>query len=517
MARGGPYGGPLGEPVDSVQPVPRPDASTSAVRRPAVPRLRPVPPPPAHGPSEALFSKSEFLDPLPALPDPEGDRHGDGGECVRVPRPPAPAPPVPPPEIPVEMPPDTHVPQARLGLDNEEGLGGQPGTAVQLVSRGPQDYVLSINPQVTFFKAVWRRATPVAVECFADEFVARPGATLDVDLGRRGDLLGDVFVELDLPDLGLPGGTWADAAGYVLLNRVRFLIDDLVVDDQERLWTDVADRLFLQHGRRRGLDAMIGRGRVLRTDRAHALVVPLKLSSCAAHRARRQWLPIAALARNARLTVRLTFEAAAGCVTPPPGAAVPAFQIKGRVLGEQAFLGDDGRRAVMRTASELLVETVQDVDALGYSFDDNGVYPATSVGLDLSELNLPVKFLAFVAYDENGPERGRFFEYLPVIQTAGVLFSSRERFAPRDAPYFSLIQRYQHATRAAPDGVHVYSFALDAAARQPTGALNFAVLDRPILRVTLGDAGGRAVKVKCFAVCYNWLRFAEGAAAFRFV
>lgn len=408
------------------------------------------------------------------------------------------------------------VPTARLGFDDDSS--GSLGTSWQLLAVGAQNYVLDLNPQMTFFRRVYRRHTAFAVECFSDAFDLRLGGTTTVELPRRGDALGDMLLEIDLPNLNVPGGTWADAIGYVLLTRVRFVIDDVVVHDQERLWYDMTDRLLMPHGRLAAVDAMIGRGRVLATDRAHTVTVPLKFAWCTGHYRRRAFLPIGALATRTKVVVELGAEALAGCVVLPAGAAaaVAPASLRARLLSDQAFLDRDEQRALRQRASTLLIETAQDMDALTYRFDDAGTYGVASAQVDLRELNLPVKLLAFVAYDENDAVNARYFRYRDCVDRAVLLFSSGERFRPRSGAYFSLVQPYQHCTRCAADLVHAYSFALDAADRQPSGAFNFAVADGPVLRVDLKNVDDAPVKLKCFAYCYNWLTVDGGAAALAF-
>ena len=466
--------------------------------------------PPAGGPSEALFSESDTLAPLPLRTPPPERRPDPYIPCVN-PRLPA----RPRDQLIADLPDRDDIDQADLGLD--EDSRGSLGTTWQLMAVGAQNYVLDLNPQQTLFRAVWRRHTEFAIECFDDAFDLRLGASTAVELPRRGEMLGDLVVQVTLPDLGIPGGTWADAIGYVLLTRVRFTIDDIVIHDQERLWYDITDKLFMPHGRLAGIDAMIGRGRALATDRAHTVLVPLKLACCRAHYRKQQLLPIGALATKSKITLELGAEGLANCLVLPPGAAAPALpRLAAKLLSEQVFLGQDEQRAIMQGANTMLIETAQDVDALAYQFDDSGSYSLRAAQLDLRELNLPVKLLAFVAYDENDATRGVYFRYLDCVAGAAMMVGSGERFSTRAGEYFALVQTYQHCTRCTPDRVHAYSFALEAAERQPSGALNFAVLDRPLLRVDLRDTGGRAVKLKCFAYCYNWLTIGSGAAAMRF-
>lgn len=468
--------------------------------------------PPPGGPSEALFANTATLAPIP-LRTPAPQVRPDPYIPCGNPR----LPPKPRQELLPDLPDRDDITPEDLGFD--EDSRGSIGTTLQLLAVGAQNYVLDLNPQTSFYKAVYKRHTEFAIECFDDDLELTFGQTATVELRRRGDMLGDVFVQITLPDLGIPGGVWADAIGYVVLTRVRCVVDDLVIHDQERLWYDMTDKLFMPHGRLLGVDAMIGRGRALATDRPHTVLVPLKFAWCKGHTRTQQFFPIGALGTKVRMTVELGVETLANCVVLPEGTTLPRgppVKARALLLSEQMFLGQDERRAVMQHPSELLIETAQDVDGLTYQYDDNGSYDLKATQLDLRELNLPVKLLAFVAYDENDAVNGTYFRYLDCVDSAVLLLNSSERFAPRAGEYFSLVQTYQHCARSHHDLVHAYSFALDASDRQPSGALNFAVLDRPTLRVELRNTRGRAIKIKAFAYCYNWLTVASGAVTLRF-
>lgn len=412
----------------------------------------------------------------------------------------------------------TDITQAVLGLDQEADSRGSGGTTIQLLAVGPQNYALDINPQMSFFRAVFRRHTPVAIECFDTDVDLRFGAATTVTIPRRGDMLGDVLLEVRLPSLGIAGGTWADAIGYVLMARARLILDDVVIHDHERLWYDMVDRLYMPHGRKAGIDAMIGRGAGLATDREHVVYLPLKFFCCKAHHASQQFLPLVSLDSRRVLTLEFTAESLAACVSLPSGASLPpvAPLLRAKVLTEQMFMDTDERRSLMRQPSLLAVESFQDVDAVSYLFDDSSQVGVTTVRLDLREVNLPVKALLFVAYDENALETRRYFEYLNCVSSAVLLLGSSQRFSERPGDYFSLVQTYQHAARCSDDLVHLYSFAMDASARQPSGALNFAAVDAPVLKVGLKNTSDRSVKVKAFAHCTNWLTVENGSMAFVF-
>ena len=74
------------------------------------------------------------------------------------------------------------------------------GGLMQLVAYGAQDIYLTGNPQITFFKVVYRRHTNFAMEAIEQTFngAASLGNKFSCTISRNGDLLGQVFLELDV-------------------------------------------------------------------------------------------------------------------------------------------------------------------------------------------------------------------------------------------------------------------------------------------------------------------------------
>ena len=410
-------------------------------------------------------------------------------------------------EADAELPEHEPVDPQRLG---GEASCGSLGTTMQMQGVGPQNHFLDLNPETSLFVWGHRRHTPFAVEHVDDATECPFGQTAVIEVSRRGDVLGDMFMDLVLPDLGAEG-SWADAIGYMAFTRVRFIIDDVVVHDQERLWYDLSDALLLDVGRRAGTNAMIGRGSVLSTLERHEVTVPLKFAWCGAAHAdrRRQFLPLAALSRTARVSVEVSLAPLAACLSDWAGDLPGVVRATVRIRSEQVVVGEDERRQLARSRHELLVHQEQDADEL--------VSPPTPhVNVDLRELNLPVKFLVFVVYEEAVTTP---FLYRACIEAAVLHFGPEQRFQPRDPAYFTWVHPYAHAACVPTDPIHMYSFALDAAALQPSGSMNFASADRPSLRLRMAwppELEG-VFKVKVFARCINWLVIDDGSVALRFV
>ena len=74
------------------------------------------------------------------------------------------------------------------------------GGLMQLVAYGAQDVYLTGNPQITFFKVVYRRHTNFSVESIEQTFngAAKLGNKFSCTISRNGDLLSQVYLEMDV-------------------------------------------------------------------------------------------------------------------------------------------------------------------------------------------------------------------------------------------------------------------------------------------------------------------------------
>ena len=77
------------------------------------------------------------------------------------------------------------------------------GGLMQLVAYGSQDIYLTGKPQISYFKAVYRRYTNFAVESIQQDVLATPqfGSRVTVTIARNGDLLKRVWIEYSPYDI----------------------------------------------------------------------------------------------------------------------------------------------------------------------------------------------------------------------------------------------------------------------------------------------------------------------------
>ena len=115
---------------------------------------------------------------------------------------------------------------------------------MQLVAYGAQDIYLTGNPQITFFKVVYRRHTNFSMESIEQTFNGSVGASSRVTatISRNGDLVGRLYVEADLATQASNG----DAnPGTALISEVECEIGGQKIDKHYGHWMETWAQLTL--------------------------------------------------------------------------------------------------------------------------------------------------------------------------------------------------------------------------------------------------------------------------------
>ena len=97
---------------------------------------------------------------------------------------------------------------------------------MQLVAYGAQDVFLTGNPQITFFKIVYRRHTNFAVESIEQTFngTADFSRKVSCTISRNGDLITKMYLRVTL-SAGNSGDAnkrwaWVSRVGHALIDNV---------------------------------------------------------------------------------------------------------------------------------------------------------------------------------------------------------------------------------------------------------------------------------------------------------
>jgi hypothetical protein len=373
-----------------------------------------------------------------------------------------------------------------------------PGTGakMQIAALGAQDAYLrgTWSP----FTEIHKRATMFSTWASSVDMPYTPGKRSQIDVPKAGDLLADVYLEITLPAVGV-GKTWNACVGYLVMRRVRLILDQHEIHNIERLWYDIYDALHTAAGHEAGLARMVGR-EPLDASVARTLHIPLRFMTCGKGTSR------APLPLYARTDLKLDIE------FETPDVLMPGFSGSIGVAAVFEFVGlDDRDAAYFKKGVTLACESVIDSDGLNYKIDsDADVRTIPMVRVNLGNVRFAVKALVWVAYVD-----GTYFTYLDgALGTVVINFNGQQRIAPRRSGYFGAAgpQRYVHFTKTAraADGIGVYAFALNASSRKPSGAADLGALTEASLHAEVAAAAASSspevkFKVKVFSVYYNFV------------
>jgi hypothetical protein len=141
------------------------------------------------------------------------------------------------------------------------------GGLLQLVSYGAQDIYISGNPQITFWKVLFKRHTNFAMESIEVTFNGQADFNKRVTavINRNADLMYRTYVQVVLPAVDLVNGStnvrrfrWLNYIGHRLIKVVELEIGGQRIDRQFGDWMQIWTQLSQDAGTIAALDDMIG-------------------------------------------------------------------------------------------------------------------------------------------------------------------------------------------------------------------------------------------------------------------
>jgi hypothetical protein len=135
---------------------------------------------------------------------------------------------------------------------------------MQLVAYGAQDIYLTGNPQITFFKVVYRRHTNFSMESIEQTFngSADFGKKVTCTISRNGDLIHRVYLQATLPRVTCEKQTdkfrWLNYVGHVLVKNVEVEIGGQRIDKHYSDWLHIWNELTQTAEKQAGYANMVG-------------------------------------------------------------------------------------------------------------------------------------------------------------------------------------------------------------------------------------------------------------------
>ena len=270
------------------------------------------------------------------------------------------------------------------------------GGLMQLVAYGAQDIYLTGNPQITFFKVVYRRHTNFAMECVEQTFAGSPGAqkTVVATVSRNGDLVGRMCVT---SNAGVVSG-----GGSTLVDSAEVEIGGQKIDKQTTEWMRIWNELSTPDSKAVGLKAMTCDVGVRGTTGVDMVQVPLQFWF---NRNPGLALPLIALQYH-----EVKVKVVLGNMTAANTA---------KLWADYIYLDTDERRRFAQVSHEYLIEQVQ-------------VESAKTGTSHTLNFNHPVKELIWTNTAD--------------YTDAKLVLNGHDRFAKQEEEYFQLRQPYDHHT-----------------------------------------------------------------------
>lgn len=240
------------------------------------------------------------------------------------------------------------------------------GGLMQLVAYGAQDVYLSGNPQITFFKVVYRRHTNFAVEPIPQTWngSADFGRTVTCNINRNGDLITNMYLCVELAATPANPVAWGyvNRLGHALVQNVKIEIGGSKIDEHYADWLNVWYELTHENSQERGYSKMIGNDVALTTitteaKLAYTMYVPLIFWF---NRNNGLALPLIALQyHDVRIT--LIYNSLSNCVNYR-GSVMPAINTPmtdSFLVIDYIYLDSEERKRFAQASHEYLIEQLQ--------------------------------------------------------------------------------------------------------------------------------------------------------------
>ena len=435
------------------------------------------------------------------------------------------------------------------------------GGLLQLVAYGAQDAYITANPQITFWKGLYKRHTNFAMEPFRVSFTGQPnwGTKQSAVISRHADLLYSTYVEVVLPyyaeNSTSIAALWNNSGarlGYNLINYAELEIGGQLIDRLYGEWLYLWDSLTQPIDKSAGLRQMVGAGQnngaIMLANPAqcgnsgkpalpNVFYIPLYFFFTKNPGAA---LPLIALQYH-EVKINLLWNKPQfisgnfSATTPISGGAANGFTVnmlpnpvQASIYIDYIYLDVEERRRMAQQSHEYLIEQTQYNEDKGISSYNNRI--------DLT-FNHPVKELVWVvqpssytncSINTSNPSCLTPFTYdQAIVYDQWLQINGQDRLDRRYGDYFNKVQLFQHHTGRAntfgmgsdtQPGIYMYSFALRPEEHQPSGTCNFSRIDTATIVMNLSGAYvvdesiDATYEVRVYAVNYNILRIMSGMA-----
>ena len=273
---------------------------------------------------------------------------------------------------------------------------------MQLVSYGAQDVYISGNPQITFWKILYKRHTNFAMESIEVTFNGQADFNKRVTaiINRNADLMYKTYVQVVLPEVKLTTASdtfrWVHYIGHRLIKQVELEIGGQRIDRQYGDWMQIWTQVATEAGTVRALNSIIGHTDDLvllknaagfpldapcssnentqtclsrRGTPAKTLYIPLQFWFC---RNPGVAIPLIALQYH-EVRINVDFETQPNCIYDERIATTVGSIAAASLYVDYCYLDTEERRRFAQQSHEYLIEQVQYTGAESITSSSNKI------------------------------------------------------------------------------------------------------------------------------------------------
>ena len=402
------------------------------------------------------------------------------------------------------------------------------GGILQLVMTGEMDTKwLTGNPQISFFKQVYKKHTNFSIETKLVYFDSdlEFGRKTSITIPKKGDLISNIYLEIVLPPLiNRPGQTvsYVNSIGNAIIEYVELEIGGEVIVKHTGEWLNIWNQLTITNEKKRSYQNMIGQYGFIDSNtnqNGGKYIIPLNFWFCEDNSLA---FPLVALQfHQIKINIKLRelnklYLSSDGL--PPLGNY--KIGTDSYVYLDYIYLERIERTALVKREHDLLIKQLQINE---FSIPEN----QTNVKLSL-DFNHPITEILWVIQRDDikniGPETGNdWFNFsdsleLPFSDSlvdAKFIFNGTDRIEPLSSKYFRLLEPFKRHTSIPDNFVYCYSFALQPELNQPSGNCNFSRIESAEIMLTLKPNLPK-LNLRFYGLNLNILTLSAGMAGLRY-
>lgn len=403
---------------------------------------------------------------------------------------------------------------------------------LQLSNNGISDKYLTGNPQITFFKTVYRRYSNFAKENIKLDF------STSVNLGHKatckipfnGDLIDKIYLEVNLPALKQNQSDstyvgWINALGHHIIDFYELKIGGQTIDKHYSQWLDIWSEIYLDYSKQKSYNNMILKSttnlyHTINGTESQTIFLPLNFWFSNPGLA----LPILCLKYH-DVVIDIQFKNAINLlksdkilINPLDLNNNPINIITSFIHVDYIYLDSDERNKFIKQEHEYLIEQVQftgikniEPNILNYQtkFDHKHNVKEIYFCFQLQDkINLDTQYgNQHNNYNNEGNE---------IINEVEILINTLSVFGTKNSKWLSACNCFNYHSNSPNDFIYSYSFSLKPEDKQPAGSCNFTTLNDTRLNFRFKNIINKYVNLYVFSKNYNIFRVINGTGGLVF-